>query len=136
MWDEPVTFEKFGEHYLIDAYGCDFDKSNDLQVVSHFVNTVVASTGMVKLSAVEVFQIDGNSKKDSGGVTAFVVVDESHITIHTFPHRLYICADVFTCKAGMDTKSLDEIFKRAFLPQKIKTDLIHRGLEFPSEDIL
>ena len=118
MWDEPVTFEKFGEHYLIDAYGCDFDKSNDLQVVSHFVNTVVASTGMVKLSAVEVFQIDGNSKKDSGGVTAFVVVD------------------VFTCKAGMDTKSLDEIFKRAFLPQKIKTDLIHRGLEFPSEDIL
>lgn len=36
------------------------------------------------------------------GLTAAVILSESHATIHTFPEWQQVYMDVFTCKAGFD----------------------------------
>lgn len=129
-------YEQFGEHYLIDAYGCDFKRSNDKKIIIRFINEIVKKTGMKKISDTNVFDVSGNGLKDSGGVTGFVVVDESHVSIHTFPHRLFISADIYTCKIGMDVKELDLAFKKYFAPAYKETQLIKRGVRFPDRDLI
>ena len=129
-------YEQFGEHYLIDAYGCDFKRSNDKNLIIKFINEIVTKTKMTKISEIKALNVSGNGKKDSGGVTGFVVVDESHVSIHTFPHRLFISADIYTCKIGMDTKELDLIFKKYFAPAYKETQVIKRGVRFPDRDLI
>ena len=38
-----------------------------------------------------------------GGYTAFIVLAESHISIHTYPEELYIALDIYSCK-NIDVK--------------------------------
>jgi len=40
-------------------------------------------------------------KKDPGGWSGFVIIAESHISIHTFPARRFVSIDVYTCKNGL-----------------------------------
>ena len=138
-------FEQFGEHYLIDAYNVDYARAYEPDFIVGFIERVVDSTNMRKLSSINVYRVEGNGLKDSGGVTGFVVVDESHISVHTFPHRKFISADIYTCKVGTDTKAIDKAFIETFYPsqseyveyiENTNTQLIQRGMRFPSEDLL
>ncbi|HXV64266.1 MAG TPA: adenosylmethionine decarboxylase [Vicinamibacteria bacterium] len=45
------------------------------------------------------------------GVTAFALLSESHISIHTWPEYGYAAVDIFTC-AGSPRKALAELERR------------------------
>lgn len=53
---------------------------------------------MTALSATEVYYAASNDKKGPGGWSGFAVIQESHISIHTFPERGFLSADVYTCR--------------------------------------
>jgi S-adenosylmethionine/arginine decarboxylase-like enzyme len=69
------------------------------------------------------------------GWTGVVVIAESHISVHTFPKRGFVSADVYTCKSGMDTKLIEQFFIDTFKLKKIETHFLKRGLEYPKENI-
>ena len=48
------------------------------------------------------------------GVTGIVVIAESHISIHTFPARGFLSADVYSCKNGMNAKFIVAYLKKIF----------------------
>lgn len=62
-----------------------------------------------------------------GGVTAVVVLAESHISIHTWPERGYAAVDIFMCG---DAKPYDAIapLRMAFQPDKVEVVEHLRGL--------
>ncbi len=122
----------FGEHITIDGYGGDKEKLNDKDLVLSCLNDLPALLSMKKLSKPEIYFAPGNDTKDPGGWSGFVVIEESHISIHTFPARNFVSADVYTCRNGMDKNFILEYFKNKFDLQDIEDNFIKRGTRYPS----
>ena len=126
----------FGEHLTIDGYGGNPEKLNDKERVFTILNTLPELLGMSKLSTPEVYFAEGTNEKDPGGWSGFVVINESHISIHTFPKRGFVSADAYTCKNGMDCKFILDYFKEQFDLKDIEDNLIKRGTRYPSQNII
>lgn len=125
----------FGEHVTIDGYGGNESLLNDKKVVLACLNDLPEQLGMHKLSEPVVYFSEGNDIKDPGGWTGVVVIDESHISIHTFPKRGFLSADVYTCKNGMDSELIFDYFKSKFELKDMETNFIKRGTKYPQNNI-
>ena len=64
------------------------------------------------------------------GISGFVMIAESHISIHTFPDQDYIFMDIFSCR-NFDTKSAIKYLLNAFDAKKYTTNVLKRGMDFP-----
>jgi S-adenosylmethionine decarboxylase len=78
-----------------------------------------------------VFKYHGKVPED-WGVSGFVLIAESHISIHTFPERGYLSLDIFSCKEFDHKQAVDYVTER-FGIEKCETNVLDRGLEFPRE---
>jgi len=61
------------------------------------------------------------------GVTGFVILAESHISIHSWPEMNYLAIDIFTCGEHTMPHNALEYLKQIFCPQKIEIQEIKRG---------
>ncbi len=125
----------FGEHLTIDGYGGDELKLNNSNLVKFALNDLVNKIEMNKLCEPQVFFAEGNGKKDSGGWSGYVVIQESHISIHTFPKRGFVSIDVYTCKEGLQKDLIVKYFIDLFTLKDIETNFIIRGTRYPVQDI-
>ena len=125
----------FGEHITIDGYEGLFEKLNDKELIVGALNELTEKIGMKKLAEPSVYQALPNGKKDPGGWSGFVVIQESHISIHTFPARGFLSADVYSCKNGLDVELIVNYFKNAFNLQDIEQHFIKRGTRYPENNI-
>ena len=90
---------------------------------------------MHPLSKPHVVFAPGNDKKDPGGWSGFILIQESHISLHTFPRRGFISADVYTCQNGLDKSKVCNYFVKKFDLKKTEVNFIIRGTEYPNENI-
>lgn len=127
--------QHFGEHLTVDGYGGDETKLNDREVVLSCLNDLPEQLGMHKMSEPEIYHSDGNDIKDPGGWTGVVVIAESHISVHTFPKRGFVSADVYTCKNGMDNDLIVRFFTEKFGLKDVETNFLKRGTRYPAQNI-
>lgn len=125
----------FGEHLTIDGNGGQKELLDDKNLVLKILNELPEKIGMEKLSEPAVYRALSNDKKDPGGWTGFVVIQESHISIHTFPDRGFVSADVYTCKNGLDVEFVVDYFKNIFALQDVEQNFIIRGTRYPADNI-
>ena len=120
----------FGEHITIDGYGGSYEKLNNKELVLSCLNELPEKLEMNKLAEPSVYFAPDNNKKDPGGWSGFVVIAESHVSIHTFPARGFLSADIYTCKNGMDLELISNYFKEKFELKEIEENFIKRGLKY------
>jgi len=130
-----MKIENFGEHLMIDGYRGNQEKLNDKYLVLSCLNDLPEQLGMKKLSNPEVYLAPGNDIKDPGGWSGFVVIEESHISIHTFPLKGFFTADVYTCRNGMDRDYIVKYFKDRFLFEDEEINFVNRGTRYPDSNI-
>ena len=117
-------------HMTIDGYGGSEALLNNEQLVRELLDRYPGEIGMTKIAAPYVMSYDGKDKPEDYGVTGFVIIAESHISIHTFPARGYVWLDVFSCK-DFDTDGATDVIVDAFDLTAITQRKLERGLEFP-----
>ncbi len=127
--------QHFGEHLTIDGYGGDRELLNDKNLVLKILNELPKIFEMHLLADPLVVLAPDNGHKDPGSWSGFVIIAESHISIHTFPRRKFLSADIYSCKNEIDTKYIEKYFKEKFKPQDLETNFIKRGTRYPSENI-
>jgi S-adenosylmethionine decarboxylase len=79
---------------------------------------------MTKISSPLVFRYIGSSHED-WGISGFVFIAESHISIHTFVERRYVNIDVFSCK-DFNAKQVIKDLKDKFQLSRLSSRLINR----------
>ena len=114
-------------HLLVDGYGADPELLANESFIEEFLDEFPSLIGMNKISSPHVYHYVGDVPED-WGVSGFVVIAESHISIHTFPTRQYVNIDIFSCKEFDDKGTLDKLQSRFNLPN-IRSWSISRGLE-------
>lgn len=125
----------FGTHITIDGYGGSESRLDDEKLVRSCLDELTQLLGMHQLAPPQVYFADGNGLKDPGGWTGFVVVTESHISMHTFPFRRFLSADVYTCKGEMDLNFIEKYFREKFILADIESNYIVRGLKYPLKNV-
>ena len=99
-----AKIKHFGEHITIDGYGGDKKKLNSKKIVLFCLKDLTKKLGMRILGKPEVYLASGDSAKDPGGWSGFVMIEESHVSIHTFPERRFVSIDVYSCQNGLNVK--------------------------------
>jgi S-adenosylmethionine decarboxylase len=111
-------------HLTIDGYGDNPILMQDEQFIYQLLDSYPARIDMTKISGPHVFRYIG-SKPEDWGISGFVFIAESHISIHTFAERCYINIDVFSCK-DFDAEQVVKDFKDKFQLTRLSSRLINR----------
>ena len=115
-------------HLIIDGFGGDADMMWDTDRLRQFLDEYPANLGMTRITEPEVLEYHGPNPSDSG-ISGFVIIAESHISVHTFPHRDYVNIDLFSCKSFDHERALADA-RALFNLGQVKTWLLDRGLEW------
>ncbi|MFH1560900.1 MAG: S-adenosylmethionine decarboxylase [Chloroflexota bacterium] len=115
-------------HLLMDGFGGDVQKMKDEDFVYRFLDMFPSEIGMNKISTPHVTTYHG-PKEEDWGVSGFVLIAESHISVHTFPERAYVNIDVFSCKDFNHEQALAQI-RETFSLDQVKLWIIERGLDY------
>ncbi len=90
-------YETLGRHILLDVWGVDSEKLNDLAFMRRTLLKAASACGAtVMKAAFQRFPVQG--------LSGVLVLAESHISVHTHPEHQYASFDVFTCGTTLDPK--------------------------------
>lgn len=126
---------QFGEHLTIDGYNGDIQLLDSKEIVLSVLCDLPEKLGMNILTEPSVVSAPEIGLKDPGGWSGFVIIAESHISIHTFPKRGFVSADIYSCKNGMDTQFVIDYFTDTFKLKDVETNFIKRGTRYPFENL-
>ncbi|HPT40100.1 MAG TPA: adenosylmethionine decarboxylase [Candidatus Paceibacterota bacterium] len=112
-----------GKHLLYEAKVKNPEILKNKDATIEMFNRIIESLQMKAVSEVEVYQFPGG-----GGLTAFCVISESHLSIHTWPENNYMAFDIFSCR-NFDENVALEILKEYIQPEKELIDVMVRGTD-------
>ena len=122
----------FGPHLMVDGYQANYEVLSSVEAITNFLDELPKEIGMTKIMPPYVFKYDGGDKPEDWGVSGFVIIAESHISIHTFPEKEYFSLDIFSCK-DFDMDKAVKIIKEYFNTDNLEIRTTNRGTEFPRD---
>lgn len=125
----------FGVHLTVDGYRASRSKLADQGFLADFLFALPGKLGMHRIAEPLIVEVGPQNRKDPGGISGVVLIAESHISLHTFPLRGFLSADVYTCQNELDEEAIVAQFRGAFDMKDVETHLIRRGLNYPEHDI-
>ena len=112
-------------HLIIDGYGGNAQRMQDVDFIYQLLDRYPTEIGMVKLSPPQVVKYRG-FKPEDWGISAFVLLAESHISIHIFPERNYINIDIFSCKE-FDAEQAIKDFRERLEFREMRSYILNRA---------
>lgn len=120
-----------GLHLTADLYQCRCDAAwlTDARQLGDWCVQAVRGCGLDAVN--HLFHTFPGTGKGPGGVTAAVLLAESHVCLHTWPERRAVTVDVYVCNFGGDhsTKAralMDTLIER-FQPEWTEQRSLDRG---------
>lgn len=107
-----------GTHLLIDHFGG--SHLDDEAALRDVLSDAARAAGA------QVLGCESHRFADRAGVTAVVLLAESHISIHTWPEREYAAIDIFMCGAA-DPHIAEKYLASALSPKRVAVTSVNRG---------
>jgi S-adenosylmethionine decarboxylase len=133
--NQDTELAQFGVHLMIDGYDGSATKLADQAYIRNLLNTLPDQLGMHKIANPVVVEVGPQNQKDPGGLSGIVLIAESHISLHTFPLRGFISADVYTCQNQLDAEAIVSRFQAAFALKAVDQQQVKRGLRYPNRNV-
>ena len=134
----PKDHVQFGYHLILDGYECDPEALGNMEICYDVLNNIAKLGDMHKFHEPYLVKAESNmhtpTGKDPGGFSGFVMIYESHISLHTFTKKGFFTADVYSCKP-FDHEVVIKYIKEVFKPKDLDSLRIDRGLKFPVHNI-
>ncbi len=113
-----------GTHLTLDLLDCKRSRLSDASFVKRFLRETPARVGMTRVSEPVVYKAPSR-ESDPGGVSGFVLIAESHVSVHTFPSLREAYVDVFSCKE-FDAARVEREVAKAFGAKQVRTRVFSR----------
>lgn len=109
-----------GHHILADFYNCDPKKLDDVEQIRTFMHEAAVRAGATIVQ-------ENFHKYAPVGVSGVVVIQESHLTIHTWPECCYAAVDLFTCGTNVRPWTAFDCLQERFGCVKVEYSDLMRG---------
>ena len=115
---------KLGEHFIFDLSDCNHEILMDSERAYSLFARAVRESGLTVVD-------EGFYKFSPHGFTCFLLLAESHASLHAWPEYDYCAIDLFTCAIGKDMIPLIQRIKEAlgadnFTLRKIDRETLER----------
>ena len=124
------TLPTVGHHVLVELFGCDASRTDDVVAVRDGLLAAVRALGATPVG--EIFH-----RFSPQGVSGVVLIAESHLSCHTWPEAGYVAVDIYTCgdmNARAAVAQLRELFgARTWLVDDVVRGLVELAPETPVE---
>jgi S-adenosylmethionine decarboxylase len=110
-----------GRHVIAELDGCDPARLTDPAAIRSSLLEAARAAGATAL-ADETFHFR------NGGVSGFVLLAESHISIHTWPEHGYAAIDVYTCGLRAMPEVACRYLADCLGAERIRMSVLDRGL--------
>jgi S-adenosylmethionine decarboxylase len=120
-----------GLHLTADLFDCTCDAVwlTDAAQLGERCLAAVAQAGLQAVN--QVFHTFPASAHGPGGVTATVLLAESHLCVHTWPEQAAVTLDAYVCNFGGDHSAKAHALMAAlvalFEPTRVVRNTLHRG---------
>lgn len=112
-----------GDHYLVNFFGCNARKIDSITFWKKILPGAVRNTN-IKILHYYFYKFKPQ------GVTAFLLLSASHISIHSWPEYGYVACDVFACGKKNDTDAIIKYLSKNIPHKKIEIKKHRRGFKF------
>ena len=122
---------QYGKHLLVEVITNNpkgLDNENFIKGVFDKIIRAVKMTAVLPTAVYKFPKKADAPKNTASGLTAFSIVQESHLSIHTWPENNYFALDLFSCR-DFDEKKAIRIIKKSFQVKKIHFEVINRGIK-------
>ena len=122
-----------GLHLTADLYKCRCDAAwlTDAHRLGDWCVQAVRAVGLDAVN--QLFHTFPGTDRGPGGVTATVLLAESHVCLHTWPEQRAVTVDVYVCNFGEDhsvkARALMDALVQRFQPEWTEQRSLDRGDE-------
>jgi S-adenosylmethionine decarboxylase proenzyme len=117
----PERFRlSLGTHWIVELVGCRADRIATVDAVKPALVRAVTESRATAIHY-EWHQFEPQ------GMSATVLIEESHFCLHTWPEHNYLALDIFTC-GDMDAQRAIEILARDLEATETTVTLLERGI--------
>ena len=109
-----------GTHIILDLFGCSIKMLEKVEIVEKIMDEVVSEVNFSEIKR-------GFHQFKPYGVTGFILLAESHLSIHTWPEKKSVAVDIFSCDS--DKNKVEKAFKliiKKFKPKNYRKVIIER----------
>ena len=120
-----------GQHLTADLYNCQCKPAwlTDARQLGDWCVAAVRAAGLQTVN--QLFHTFPATAQGPGGVTATLLLAESHLCIHTWPEQMAVTLDVYVCNFGGDHSAKAQALMRTlvarFEPQRSEQRCLARG---------
>src|ERR1051326_8333533 len=112
-------------HLMLELYGCDRQLLENESLVRRALDEYPARVDMEKVSPVHLYQIETSNPLDAG-LSGFVVIAQSHISLHAWPKYGEVDIDICSCKEFSQEDAI-AFAKEMFGSDDVEAHFVVRG---------
>ena len=116
-----MNIEQLGRHILVEYYNCDKELLKDHEAIEKHMNQAALEANATIVTSCF-------HKFNPWGVSGAVIIQESHLTIHTWPEYGYASVDLFTCGDSVNPWKGFKYLKKALSADRSESTEVSRGL--------
>ncbi len=109
-----------GRHLLLELFGCDPEVINNLEAVK---SAMLGAAKRANAAIAEVVFHEFNPF----GISGFVVIAKSHLSIHTWPEYEYAAVDILSCGENIRVEAAASYLMGQFKPKRTSVVELKRG---------
>jgi len=113
----------------MELYGCAKNLLANESFIYTFLDEMPDHIEMTKISLPNVMKYL-EPPHEKWGISGFVIIAESHISVHTYPEQYFAALDIFSCKEFDEQSALEKIISY-FKPAKYDHKMFQRGFHYP-----
>lgn len=116
-----------GRHLLVEYHGCDAAILNDTTKLEELMKRAASASNATVVQSV-------SHRFSPQGVTVVLVLEESHLSIHTWPEAGYAAVDFYTC-GECDPTDAHRVLFEGLKSESAELALMHRGVRTEANSI-
>jgi len=120
----------FGTLLALDFYDCPPRPLESIEIGYQFLEQIVLHLGMTMQSPPFIFLSDAQRFPDKAGLSGWVPLIESGITLHTLIQARFATIDIYSCSQIPPVETIAFAYK-IFLPKRIEATYLYRGRNYP-----